>query len=131
MSPRGTRNCDARITAGRRDKASQFWRAASIVETLADDESDLVDAYVTLLIHAGIAAADVICCTRLGYHAMGDNHAEAIAVLALVDSNLAGDLGTLLDMKTRSGYTHETSSVGNRKRAQRAADRLITAVTAI
>jgi hypothetical protein len=49
---------------------------------LADEAADVADAYVTLLVHAGIAASDVICCARLGEHAQGDNHVEAVALLA-------------------------------------------------
>lgn len=49
----------------------------STVRALADEAADVSDAYVTLLVHAGIAAADVICCQRLGEHALGDSHAEA------------------------------------------------------
>ena len=47
-------------------KAKQFVEAAETVESLADDANDVADAYVTLCVHAGIAAADVICCKRLG-----------------------------------------------------------------
>jgi len=41
-------------------------RSGRDVEALADDANDVADAYVTLCVHAGIAAADVICCTRFG-----------------------------------------------------------------
>jgi len=47
-------------------KAKQLVEAAETVEALADDANDVADAYVTLCVHAGIAAADVICCTRFG-----------------------------------------------------------------
>jgi hypothetical protein len=43
--------------------------AAEIVDAFADEDLDLDDACVTLLVHAGIAAADVVCCRRLGKHA--------------------------------------------------------------
>ena len=52
-------------------KARQFVEAAETVEALADDANDVADAYVTLCVHAGIAAADVICCRRLGEHKAG------------------------------------------------------------
>ena len=55
-----------------------------MIETLVDD-GDLADAYVTLCVHAGIAAADVICCTALGKHATGDDHNHAVALLRQVD----------------------------------------------
>lgn len=47
---------------GRRRKAEGFMTAANIIDDLADDTADMADAFVTLCIHAGIAAADVICC---------------------------------------------------------------------
>ncbi len=77
-----TQPCTQSTHAGRRRKARQFWDAASVVRGLADEAADVADAYVTLLVHAGIAASDVICCARLGEHAQGDNHVEAVALLA-------------------------------------------------
>lgn len=65
-----THDCTQSTRAGRLAKGNQFWEAATLIEELTE-ESDLVDAYITLCIHAGIAAADVICCARLGVHATG------------------------------------------------------------
>lgn len=45
---------------------------------MADENNEVADAYVTLCVHAGIAAPDVICCASLGEHAQGENHSEAI-----------------------------------------------------
>lgn len=103
---------------------------AETIRDLADDEHDVGDAYVTLCIHAGIAAADVICCIALGEHVQGDDHSGAVSHLAKVrpDGQKLGDaLRTLLTMKTRAGYSHEHVSVGDRKRANRAAQRLLDA----
>ena len=97
--------------------------------SLRDDEAIVSDAYTTLAVHAGIAAADVICCARLGEHARGDDHDEAVALLAKADRDRARDLTTLLRMKTRSGYSHEPTSRTDRQRAQRAAARLVQAAT--
>jgi hypothetical protein len=55
-------------------KAEQFWDAAESVRELADDEAEIGDVYVTLCIHAGIAATDVVCCNALGEHAVGEDH---------------------------------------------------------
>lgn len=46
-------------------KANQFMEAADMVRELADENADLADAYVTLCVHAGIAASDVLCCAAL------------------------------------------------------------------
>lgn len=56
MSPR-THDCDEATVRGRLRKAEDFMTAASIVDDLADDASDMADAFVTLCVHAGIAAA--------------------------------------------------------------------------
>ncbi|HVB04806.1 MAG TPA: hypothetical protein VNF07_00950 [Acidimicrobiales bacterium] len=98
--------------------------AAEVIDNFLDDD-DLTDAYVTLLIHAGIAAADVICCVRLGEHAMGERHVEAAQLLAAVDKGLADDLATLLGLKIKSGYSHNPVSADDVRRVQRAAKRLV------
>jgi len=121
-----TVRCTEATRAGRLTKAEQFWSAAQTIESSAEDETTISDAYTTLAIHAGIAAADVICCARLGEHARGDDHDEA-ALPAQTDRDRAKDLATLLRMKTRSGYGDEPTSRTDRRRAQRAAARLIQA----
>jgi hypothetical protein len=64
--------CTPEIRRGRLRKASQFIEAATIIADQAHQEADIADALVTLCVHAGIAAADVICCARLGQHAQGE-----------------------------------------------------------
>ena len=122
-----TVRCTDTTRAGRLAKAQQFWSAAQTIEDFADDEANITDAYTTLAIHAGIAAADVICCARLGEHARGDDHDEAVALLARADKARAKDLGALLRMKTRAGYSHEPTSRADRHRAGRTAARLVQA----
>jgi len=56
----------AAIREGRMAKAKQFVDAAETVEALADDPNDVADAYVTLCVHAGIAAADVCLMQTVG-----------------------------------------------------------------
>ena len=125
------KRCGAAVRAGRLEKARQFWDAAEIVDTLADlGEDDLVDAYITLCVHAGVAAADVICCARLGEHAQGDAHEEAIALLATADKTAARHLRTLLALKTRAGYSDRRSTSADRTRSRRAADALVAAAIA-
>ena len=76
-----TKRCSDTTRSGRLTKARQFLAAAELIETVSVDETEVIDAYITLCIHAGIAAADVICCARLGVQAQGDNHNEAIALV--------------------------------------------------
>jgi len=124
------RECDDRITAGRFRKAQQFRDAAETIREFADDETEIGDAFVTLCIHAGIAAADTICCVALGHHAQGDDHTQAIAELSKVRPNgeeLGNDLRLLLQMKPRAEYGPIPVTAEQRKRAWRRAERLIDA----
>lgn len=73
------RECNEKIAAGCFRKARQFLDGAETIREFADDEAEVGDAFVTLCVHAGIAAADTICCEALGHHAQGDDHAQAIA----------------------------------------------------
>lgn len=58
-------------------------------------------------VNAGIAAADAICGSRLGYRSSSQDHKQAIALLtqALPEKKTAaGDLGRLLEAKTLTSY---------------------------
>lgn len=57
-------------------RADQFVDDANLVRDLADEGGETADVYVTLCVHAGIAASDVICCARLGEHAKDEDHNE-------------------------------------------------------
>ncbi len=122
-----TVECAAATGDGRQAKATQFLDAAAVVAMMADDEADVLDACVTLLVHAGIAAADAICCARLGRHAQGTDHRDAIELLAGVDGSLAKDLGVLLGMKTQAGYSARAMTAEKHRRAVRATTRLVEA----
>jgi hypothetical protein len=122
--------CDARVIAGRMRKAEQFLTAAENVRDLAENEEDARDAFVTLCVHAGIAASDVLCCLALGQHARGEDHQEAIALVRRVapgGGELANALSVLLGMKTRAAYGDATVTADQVKRAERAAKRLLDA----
>lgn len=122
-----TRECDSATRTGRLHKARQFMDAANTIETLADDAADVADAYVTMCVHAGIAAADVICCARLGQHARGEDHVSAIRLLDQAGPDEAKHLRALLGMKTKAGYTSIPVSGSEHKRAGRAAKALLEA----
>ncbi len=124
-----SKRCGEATRRGRLDKARQFADAAEIIETMVDG-SDLDDAYITLCVHAGIAAADVLCCARMGVHAQGDDHTDAVALLERVDSELAAHLRTLLAMKTAAGYGALRLSAAKQKRAGRAMRHLVDAAVA-
>jgi hypothetical protein len=122
-----TKACDQSLIEGRVRKARQFLDAAETIREFAEDETEVADAYVTLCVHAGIAAAEVLCCRALGHHAQGDSHAEAIAEVTKVDKQHGKDLRTLLGIKTRAGYSSTAVSADQRKRSARAAQRLVEA----
>ncbi len=124
------RKCSEEIVSGRLRKAEQFLEVAEMVRELADDEGDVGDALVTLCVHAGIAASDVICCDAFGRFAQGEDHLQAIAELSRVtpDGNQLGrDLQALLQMKSRAGYAAPPVTADQRKRAWRRAERLVDA----
>jgi hypothetical protein len=130
MSPTRTSDCDDSTREGRWQKADQFLNAAATVRDFADDEAEVGDAFVTLCVHAGIAASDVICCASLGHFVQGDDHNQAIAELSKVspDGKELGDsLRGLLAMKTRAGYGAPPVNAEQRKRAWRRAERLVEA----
>ena len=55
-----TKPCDHSTKPGRLMKARQFWEAADLVAGLSDGEPYMGDAYVTLCVHAGIAAEKLV-----------------------------------------------------------------------
>jgi hypothetical protein len=122
-----TADCPKHVRAGRFRKAEQFHQVAQDVLALADDNHDVGDSFVTLCVHAGIAAADVICCAALGKHATGENHNRAVALLRQTDKAAANHLKTLLDMKTKAAYTALASSGDEIKKATRAVEALVDA----
>jgi hypothetical protein len=117
--------CTPEIRRGRLRKSGQFLDAASLIADRADEEAEIADVYVTLCVHAGIAASDVICCARLGQHARGEDHNEAAALLNKADSASAKHLRVLLSMKTKAGYSHRRATADDARRAGRAAEALL------
>ncbi len=107
-----TRPCPEDVLRGRLAKDNEFAEAADLMRDRAADLSDLRDAYVTLCLHAGIAASDVICCRHLGRHAVGESHADG--------PQLARALSALLNLKTRIGNSHRRASAATEVQRWRA-----------
>jgi hypothetical protein len=122
-----TNPCAPGVAAGRLAKARQFAQAAATVNLLAEDGDDVRDAVVTLAVHAGIAAADSICCARLGAMARGEHHDQGISWLERADKEAAKHLRVLLGLKTRAGYSHASITEREAKRALRAMEHLLAA----
>lgn len=111
-------------------KANQFLAAAGLIESSIDD-SELSDAYVTLCVHAGIAAADVLCCAKLNEHSVSPNHKFAVKLLAAIDVENSVHLETLLDLKGHAGYSDLTVPEGARTNAKLAAETLVEAASLV
>lgn len=111
--------------SGRLRKAQAFREAAELIEQFMNDGTDLRDAYVTMCVHAGIAAADVICMGALGEYYTGQRHDQATKLLERVDPALARQLAVLLGMKTKAGYSDMPVSAEQISRARRAMDALV------
>jgi hypothetical protein len=124
------RDCDETIVRGRLAKAEQFLEAAATVRDFADDEAEVGDALVTLCVHAGIAASDVICCKALGHFVQGEDHLQAVAELSKAapgGKQLGDNLRALLQMKNRAEYGAPPVTADQRKRAWRRAESLVEA----
>jgi len=67
-----TRLCGSGESARRLAAARQFLAAASVF--LDDPDPEAARVTVSNAVPSGIAAADAICCERLGRHAVGDEH---------------------------------------------------------
>lgn len=101
-----TTECVPGHTDGRRRKMEVFAAAATTLELFdGPDDPDVSDALISMRVHAGIAAADVTCCARLGHHASGEDHTAAVELLAKVDRRLASHLRRLLGVKTKAQYS--------------------------
>lgn len=78
---------------------------------------------------AGIAAADAICCTRLGERSTSSDHSDTVALLTKVDPRLAQKLATLLGSKTTSHYGETFIGIETLKSCLRAMDQLVERAT--
>lgn len=125
MTPRrsGASPGDASVAAHRRRLALEHWAAA---EDLALNENG-ASSIVSLYILAGIAAADAICCAKLGEYSRSQNHADAVAVLRRADPGLAPSLQRLLTRKTEANYGIEPLSATRVNESRSAASRLVEA----
>lgn len=117
----GQRDCDSAVISGRMNKAAEFLDLADLAEETHPT------AAADLYIDAGIAAADVICCVRLGRHSNTGNHHEARSLLKAADPGTERHLATLLGFKNKAAYTHEAISAVECKKMSRAADHLVEA----
>lgn len=125
MTPRSSRTvrADAKDAALRRARAIDFWQSAEDLSELGGDPNSMASLYIL----AGIAASDAICASKLGEHSIGENHADALAVLRRADPSLVASLQRLLSRKTEAGYGGAAVSTQRLAELRRAAERLVQA----
>lgn len=123
QEPRTTPSTPA-VVEGRLGKAIEFFGEA---EKMQEDNQDATSAAGSLLVNAGIAASDVICCVQLGRHSTGSDHQQAVSLLTKADRSSGKDLNVLLKSKNKVNYAHERLSAGEYKQLHRAASRLVEA----
>jgi hypothetical protein len=119
-----TGKCTKSTIEGRLSKAYEFMAAAEALLQLGESSPAVI---ATNFVHAGIAAADVVCCKKLGMHSTSTNHDDARKLLAQADSALASSLSSLLSMKSEAGYGAEPLSGAKLTAAARAARKLLKA----
>ncbi|WP_291044475.1 hypothetical protein [Herbiconiux sp.] len=118
------RSADAFVAQGRLAKAEEFEAAAELFFE-GDGAGDHRDAYVTLAVHAGIAAADVICIRRLARYSPTGTHAETVALLEKAQSGAGRHLERLLALKSKAGYAHRPVSASDVLVARRCSAALV------
>jgi hypothetical protein len=105
--PKGrTQECNRAQARVRLDQARAFLDVAELVSA---EESDLANEHVSaaLAVLAGIAAADAACCAALGQRSRGQDHRQALALVAQAGpdgKSLSRALGRLLDIKDGAHY---------------------------
>ena len=108
--------------------ARSYLDVAEQADLAESDEGRNVAAGNAVL--AAIAAADALCCLRLGRHARGQSHQEATTLLRTIrpdGSTLAKDLATVLGVKDAAHYGTVFVSRTVLRSTLRAAMRLVTA----
>lgn len=123
-SKRGTVSTCGRTQAKNRlDVAKQYQELAHLKSD--EDTGAARNAAAGNAVLAGIAAADAICCLRLGQRSSSSDHTDAIALLAKVDKKLAQDFSILIGDKPTSHYGDSFIGTQSLKRCLRAMDHLV------
>lgn len=108
--------CDQRLA-----RAREFWHAAEALADLEQAPNAIAAEYVL----CGIAAADAICCRRLGEYSRSDDHNDAVDLVKRVDPGLAPSLSRLLTDKSLDAYGAAAVSAKRVSTTRAAAQRLL------
>jgi len=123
-----TRECAPREALRRLSAARKFLEAAELYAGDEDPEGRRVAVSNAVL--AGIAAADAMCCARLGRHAVGDDHraaAELVGAIGPEGRQATRALTALLGVKHKAQYQIATVGKADATAAIRRAQSLIAA----
>jgi hypothetical protein len=129
--PGRTQDCTRAQAVVRLSTARAFLEVAELVG-IEDDELANPNVSAALAVLAGIAAADAACCVTLGRRARGQDHRQAVQLVALAGSDgktLARALGRLLDVKDNAHYGMVYVGPPQAKAAIRQAKTLIDGAT--
>ena len=135
MSPRPTGRmevCGKEQARTRLHQARAFLEVAEMVGA-DDDELATAGTAASLAVLAAIAASDAVCCASLGQRSRGQDHRQAISLLAQVTPDgdeMARDLGRLLAIKDDAHYGMLNISGERGALALRHARRLFNAASA-
>lgn len=111
--------------------ASAFLAAAELVDVYGDaaDVSPRSNVVASLAVLAGIAASDALCGHLLGFRSGGDDHGEAVRLLASSHprcSPYASHLRRLIASKTNAHYEPEIISDMRARELLTSAQRLLS-----
>lgn len=120
-----TRPCSARTRRGRLQKAQEFLDIAQLAGV------EYPDGCVSNAVLSGSASADVICCVRVGEHAAGEDHQQAIDLLRRAHGQAAKHLDRLLRRKSKSAYSDLSSTPKQAEQALRDAGALLEIATSL
>jgi hypothetical protein len=126
-----TQPCTADQARKRLADARKFLELAELVDDEPESTSFGVSSANAVL--AGIAAADAACCRALGERSRGEDHRDAIALVAQVGpggDDAANALGRLLAIKNDAEYGLATISRAKREIALRQARKFVEFVEA-
>jgi hypothetical protein len=126
-----TEACNRAQAHVRLNQARAFLDVAELVQ---GEENDLSTDHVSaaLAVLAGIAAADAACCTALGLRSRGQDHRQALTLVAQAGSDgkaMSRALSQLLDLKDNAHYGFVFVSPAQVKKAVRQAKILVDGAT--
>jgi hypothetical protein len=127
-----TQPCTADQARKRLADARKFLELAELVDDEPESTSLGVSSANAAL--AGIAAADAVCCRALGERSRGEDHRDAVALVAQVSpggDEAANALARLLAIKNDADYGLTTMSRAKRETALRQARKLVEFAEAV